>query len=154
MAATVRSSALAIDVEGLAPLLRAFNNYGREANAELRTASRKVAQYAVDGAQTRGASIGRQAALAATSLRTTSDRVPALIYGGAKRVGKRKTPVGTLIFGAEFGGRGQPTTQQFLPHRGRDGYFLFPTLRAQGHAATAVWLAALDDLGARWAAGG
>jgi hypothetical protein len=145
---------MAIDVEGLAPLLRAFNTYGSEANAELRTASRAVAQRAVDGAQQLGASVGRQAALAATSLRTTSDRVPSLLYGGAKRVGKRKTPVGVLIFGAEFGGRGSPKTMQFLPHRGRDGYFLFPTLRAQGPAATLEYLHALDALGARWATGG
>lgn len=34
-----------------------------------------------------------------------------------------------MILGAEFGGGGRPTTRQFPPHRGPDGYMLFPEVR-------------------------
>jgi hypothetical protein len=44
---------------------------------------------------------------------------------------KRKTKVtmGDVFFGAEFGGRRRPTTQQFLRHRGRQGYFFWQAVR-------------------------
>jgi len=143
-----------MEIDGLAPTLRAFNTYGKDANRELRDASGEIARKTSEQATARGSGIGRQAALAASSLRVARDRVPAVQMGGAKRVGHRSTPVGVLIFGAEFGGRGRSTTMQFLPHRGRDGYFLFPTIRARGLDDTATYLRHLDALGTRWAAGG
>jgi hypothetical protein len=140
-----------MEIDGLTSTLRAFNTYGKDASAQLRDASGKIAKATAEQATQRGAGIGRQAALAAASLRVARDRVPALQMGGAKKAGRRGVPVGVLIYGAEFGGRGRPTTQQFLPHRGRDGYFLFPTIRARGLDDTALYLRALDDLGAKWA---
>lgn len=141
-----------MELEGLQPMLRAFGTYGKEANAELRKASRKIATTTVVAAKQRGASLPQQAPLVAQSLRVKSDRVPSLIIGGAKRVGTRRNAAGAFLFGAEFGGRGKPSTRQFLPHRGRTGYFLFPTLRARGHADTVTYLQALDGLGNKWAA--
>jgi hypothetical protein len=89
--------------------------------------------------------------LVASTLRVRSDRVPAILAGGAKRVGHRKHPAGALLFGAEFGGRRTRKTMQFLPHKGRTGYFIFPTLRARGRKDTRIYLDALDKLGAKWA---
>ena len=132
-------------------MLRAFNTYGKEANKELRNASRKIAQDTVTQSTALGESIGRQAGLVATTLRTRSDRVPSLVVGGSKRVGSRGKPAGAFLFGAEFGGGRSPRTRQFLPHRGTTGYFLFPTLRARGHKDTMLYLKALDDLGDKWA---
>ena len=34
------------------------------------------------------------------------------------------------ILGAEFGGGRRPRTRQFPPHLGRQGYFVYPTVRA------------------------
>ena len=34
-----------------------------------------------------------------------------------------------VFFGAEFGGRRRPATQQFLRHRGRQGYFFWQAVR-------------------------
>ncbi|HZW73563.1 MAG TPA: hypothetical protein VFF43_08435 [Caldimonas sp.] len=148
----VKTSIAAMEIDGLAPTLRAFNTYGKEANAELRDASGKIAGKTAAQAAHVGASLPQQAPLAASSLRVARDRVPALQMGGARKVGHRRAPVGALIYGAEFGGRGSSKTMQFLPHRGRDGYFLFPTIRARGLDDTAIYLEHLDALGARWAA--
>ena len=41
----------------------------------------------------------------------------------------RKVTYGDVFFGAEFGGRGRKTTQQFLRHRGRQGYFFWQAVR-------------------------
>ena len=37
--------------------------------------------------------------------------------------------MGDVFFGAEFGGRRRKTTQQFLRHRGRQGYFFWQAVR-------------------------
>jgi hypothetical protein len=42
---------------------------------------------------------------------------------------KRKVTRGDVFFGAEFGGARSPKTQQFLRHRGKSGYFFWPTVR-------------------------
>jgi hypothetical protein len=42
---------------------------------------------------------------------------------------KRKVTRGDVFFGAEFGGARTPKTQQFLRHRGKAGYFFWPTVR-------------------------
>lgn len=41
----------------------------------------------------------------------------------------RKVTYGDVFFGAEFGGRRRKTTQQFLRHRGRQGYFFWQAVR-------------------------
>jgi hypothetical protein len=74
-----------------------------------------------------------------------------MIVGGAKRVGSRRKPAGAFLFGAEFGGGRGLKTRQFLPHRGRTGYFIYPTLRARGRHDTETYLKALDGLGDKWA---
>jgi hypothetical protein len=43
----------------------------------------------------------------------------------------RSGVAGATLYGAEFGGRGRPTTQQFLPHLGQTGYALWPVIREQ-----------------------
>lgn len=47
--------------------------------------------------------------------------------------GKIKPPgtvtMGEVFYGAEYGGRGRKTTQQFLRHRGKQGYFFWEAVR-------------------------
>lgn len=87
---------------------------------------------------------------------------------------KRKVTRGDVFFGAEFGGgkfgaknrtsrfqetrvrrgrgmtlvrsgrSGGGTTTQFLPHRGRDGYFFWPTVRKKKDEIARQYLAAID----------
>jgi hypothetical protein len=68
--------------------------------------------------------------------------------GGSTRIpGRRgdRQPVGDLLWGAEFGGRGRPTTQQFLPHLGTVGYAFWPAVRAGSDDAMEAWSLALGE---------
>lgn len=97
----------------------------------------------------RSGSSGRsQAQTVVKELRAKRDRIPTIkldgnrLYSSKSRTntkrtrGKafgpgltRKVTVGDVFFGAEFGGRARKTTQQFLRHRGRQGYFFWQAVR-------------------------
>lgn len=46
--------------------------------------------------------------------------------------------------GQEFGGRSRRRTMQFQPHRGRQGYWLYPTVRAQKEVVRSRFWKELD----------
>jgi len=119
-------------------------------NKEMRIAAEAVAQMVVDKAKVNAAgqpkhgpnrpgSSGRsQAQAVVEGFRARRDRIPTIKldanrgYVSASRSNrKRKTKVkmSDVFFGAEFGGRRRPTTQQFLRHRGRQGYFFWQAVR-------------------------
>lgn len=50
------------------------------------------------------------------------------------------------FYGQEFGGGARPRTRQFPPHRGREGYFLWPTVRRRLATAFDEWNALFDEL--------
>lgn len=124
-------------IEGLNAALRMLP---KEASAKLRDASVDIAADIASEASGRARSQGGAASLVAPSIRATRDRVPVVKMGGSTRLpasgngwarsrgGARQT-IGDVIWGAEFGGGARPTTLQFQPHRGRTGYFLWPTVR-------------------------
>jgi hypothetical protein len=64
---------------------------------------------------------------------------------------KRKVTRGDVFFGAEFGGGAKPTTKQFLRHRGRSGYFFWPTVRKEKENIAKEYLAAIDRVLAKLA---
>lgn len=119
-------------------LNKALRSLPKEATVQLREASRDIATFVADEARDRAVRVGGVAVYVAPTIRSTRDRVPVVRMGGTNklpsntrnRLGGRQT-VGDVAFGAEFGGRGRPTTQQFQPHRGTQGYFLWPTIRAR-----------------------
>ena len=102
----------------------------------------------------------KQGALVATSIVARRDRYPTIRAGGAATVRPKKTKKGSraragdIFFGAEFGGRGRRTTQQFRPHKGTEGYAFYPTLRR--HTADIIdgYRKALDRLAEKWGDGG
>jgi len=92
----------------------------------------------------------------AQGLTLKRDRFPAIKAGGPGKVTElagdgRKTPTyGDLFFGAEFGGRGKATTQQFRPHKGRDGYWLYPQLREDAPRMLEQWGEVVDKIVKDW----
>ena len=131
-------------VAGLNKALRALP---KQASAKLRDASVEIADEIASEARSKGSSAGgAMAAYVAPTFKATRDRIPVIKMGSSKRIngrkGKRQT-VGDLIWGAEFGGRGRPTTQQFLPHKGTTGYVLYPTVRENRQD---IWEAYSDAL--------
>ena len=148
-----------LHVEGLNETLRAFNRYGKEASKELRQAAGQIADEAVPALVLAAGMAGPQAALVAPSIKRRSDRVPKIVAGGTTRArpntrSKRKVQAGDLLFGTEFGGGRRPATSQFPEWVGKRGYWFWPTLRRELPRLRKAYIAALDDLAAKWAKGG
>lgn len=145
-----------VKIEGLNETLRAFNKYGKDANRELRQAAGQHVDRIVGMLNTAAANAGKGAGLSAGSVKRKSDRVPALTAGGSRKVRSStgKVTAGDVFFGFEFGGGARPTTQQFPPWLGRTGYWFWPLLRRELPALRRAYLATLDELAAKWAAGG
>jgi hypothetical protein len=146
---------IGVEVDGLKETLRAFNKYGKEANKELREAAQAEVSKIAPALVAAGRRSGAQSALVATTVKAPRDRVPVIAAGGAKRVApsrkrRRKPSAGDVFFGAEFGGRGRPTTQQFRPHTGTRGYWFYPTLRRKIPALLDGYQDALDRLCEKW----
>lgn len=146
-----------IAIEGMKPALAALTRMGKEASGKARDASTQIAAKEVARIRGRAAGTSRQSALVAGSIKTRRDRAPAIAAGGAGRlpVSRRGRPprAGDVFFGAEFGGGARRTTRQFPPHKGTEGYFFWPTLRADVGSMFAEWAKALDQITDEWTRG-
>lgn len=61
----------------------------------------------------------------------------------------RKVTYGDVFFGAEFGGRARRTTQQFLRHRGRQGYFFWQAVRDSNSYIAKEYVASIERVMAK-----
>jgi hypothetical protein len=92
------------------------------ASAELRDAAGKTAERGVAALQA-GARGTPQASIVASSAKVKRDRVPAIQLGGSRRVGRRGTAAGDILWGSEHGGR------NFAAPANSSGYWIDPTMR-------------------------
>ncbi len=137
-----RSSAVEVantGVDGMRDLLRALRRIPKELEQEVKDASREIAERAV--ADIRRSANTRAERKAAQSVRARAGRDPRIAAGGGAR-----TVGGPMFFGTEFGGGRRPTTQQFRPWSGTQGYWLYPTVRTYGRQWAEHWLDAIDDV--------
>jgi hypothetical protein len=115
----------------------------------------QVAELLVVAAKLEAGSVSRssQASEVMKGMRAKSDRIPTVRLSEKtgfvsksrpNRIRKRKVTRGDVFFGAEFGGGARPTTQQFLRHRGRSGYFFWPTVRNKKNEIATEYLNAID----------
>ena len=127
--------------------LRQASQASPQFNLEMRNAAIQVAEQVVEKAKVNayaqpphGKNPGSrsQAAAVVAGLRARHDRVPLIKldpnrgYVSKTRSNRKRNKsvkMQDVFFGAEFGGRRRPTTQQFLRHRGRSGYFFWITVR-------------------------
>ena len=98
-----------IDASALFPLLKALSSVDaelrRNSNRRLRQAAATCARDLVGELRSSAAaSATPQAVLVARTARVKSDRVPLVQIGGTRKVGRRKTPAGRLVWGSEHGG--------------------------------------------------
>ena len=150
-----------IVVEGLGAFLRKASLKSEFFNKEMRLASQQVAENLVVKARTEAGSItrSRQATEVMKGMRARRDRIPTVklseksgfvSQSRPNRKRARKVTRGDVFFGAEFGGARTPKTQQFLRHRGKAGYFFWPTVRKEKTTIAREYQAAiqkvLDDL--------
>lgn len=134
------------EIKGLRQLMRVLSKLPKDLQADVRDASVAIADSLVASSKNAASTPLQQ--LAASGLKVKRDRVPVV------RVGKNQVRPGVremdIFYGAEFGGRKRPTTQQFLEHRGQRGYFLYPTARANGRKYGELWAQAVDKAFADW----
>jgi hypothetical protein len=147
-------------IDGLQQFFKDIRKLPPEFSKELRKGSVEVANHVVKRTQAR-ASSGQERKVAA-GIQARPDRVPKIAVSSSRafvsasrpnRKRKTKAKVIDLFFGVEFGGgkhgKGNPAprksfrdgstkggkyayTKQFRPHRGRQGYFFYPTVREEG----------------------
>lgn len=97
--------------DGTLETLKAFQgleaDLRKEANAELRLAGRQAAAGLAVELRGSAASSGVPVApRVASAIRVKSDRVPTVIIGGSRRVGRRGAPASALVWGSEHGPAG------------------------------------------------
>lgn len=174
------------DIEGLNKFIRDIGKANEKVSPLLRDASTEIAEGVVSDARTKAASVSKQAALAAQSMKVRRDRIPVISSGGSTRLNsstprKKQPKGGDVWFGAEFGGQASKLntslareiastpsilgsrkalrnaqrrvnyrvaragrTNQFPPHRGRQGYFFWPTVRDKRQDIREQYLDVLD----------
>lgn len=150
-------------IDGLWQLLRDLEKADERFNTEMRKASLEVAKGLAQNARRKASTVDhrRQALEAAHGLQAKSDRVPtvqlrpemafrsvnrATVRGSRGRTRRRKVTMGDVFFGAEFGGQKRPTTQQFPPHRGKGGYFFWPTVRESRNQIAEEYLDTIEKV--------
>lgn len=160
-----------LEVEGLREMWARIRALPRTAQAELREAAQAIADDEAGRIRTAAGGSSAQAAKLSGFIKSRRDRVPAISAGGNRKPGfSGGATAGQVFFGAEFGGQGRGmvriafrqskgggthmvrgTTNQFRPHRGRQGYFYFPTLRADQDRMLARYERALAQIEREWA---
>lgn len=154
-AGSFNASDAPIQIDGLADFLRDLAKTYPDFNKEARIASQGVAELLVVAATFEAASVtrDRQALQVMKGMKAQRDRIPTIKLqdrSGFVSVSKpnrsRKTKVtrGDVFFGAEFGGAARPSTRQFLRHRGKSGYFFWPTVRKNKDNIAKEYLNAID----------
>jgi hypothetical protein len=146
-----------VEIIGIAEFLRDASKADANFNKEMRKASRQVAANLVIKAKAEAATVtrSRQAIQVMRGMRARSDRIPTVslshkspFISKSNPNSKRKRPVtrGDVFFGAEFGGGATPRTKQFLRHRGRSGYFFWPTVRKEKENIAREYLDAIQKV--------
>ena len=146
---------LTVRIDGAQATLKAFRDLPKEASDALRDAAGDLSESMATWVRQSGQAEGRQASLLTGTVKARRDRLPYMVVGGTKRVGHQwpgagRAPAYALLFGSEFGSsRGHG----FLPHRGKAGYWVFPTIEAHEGDIARRWQAAADEVVDRFTSG-
>lgn len=156
---------ITLRVAGIRETLAALRKLPKDASNELRKASLDIARSVAEKAKVAGGREGRQAAAVAKTVRAQRDRVPVVVAGGTKRIGRHRTPAFNLLFASEFGQNrrtgwyaarryARSTGMQYRPHQGRDGIWFFPTVEAEQADIARRWQQAADEVIEKFGEGG
>jgi hypothetical protein len=120
-------------IEGLDETIRKFRALPPDIKKAADEEVRAIASYVAD--ETRAAAKTRAEVKAASTIK--AQKMSVSLGGGGK-----KNRAGNMSLGTEFGGGATKRTRQFRPHRGTNGYFFWPTIRARSTVIKKRW----DDL--------
>lgn len=131
---------LKVDDPDLRGLLRSFNRMDDIAREDMRRVAADITEKVVNEV-TREAGTSGQVNVNRAVLKSLKinkrDKAPNFTIGGTPRVTSTGAKAGELIAGVEFG---SSKFKQFPPHRGQQGYFIFPTLKRMQRDITRDWL--------------
>lgn len=141
---------LKVDDPDLRALLRSFSKMDDIAREDMRKVAADITQKVVNEV-TREAGISgkvniNQAVMKSLKI-NKNDKAPNFSLGGSARVTSTGAKAGELIAGVEFGASKYP---QFPPHKGTQGYFIFPVLRRMQKDITREWLNAYKIIRDAW----
>ena len=126
---------LRIRVEGAQGVLARLGRLPATAQREVEEVLAGVAGVNATKIRAAAGRAGRQAAKASASVSASGNT----ISGG-----------GPFFMGSMFGGQGRPTTQQFKPYRGGDGYWFFTTLSEAYPETVDRFSAVIDAIAREW----
>jgi hypothetical protein len=134
---------LKIDDADLRGLLRSFGKMDDIAKNDMKKIAEGLSRETVDAVKSAAASSGnpRQnlAVMESVSIKV-SDKSPNFTIGGKDRVTSQGTQAGYMLTGAEFGSSKYKQFPSRSGGGGREGYFIFPTLKRLQPSLTAKWL--------------
>lgn len=132
-------------VEGLNEVLRGFRNLPKEASAELRKASKTIAQHHMVPAWQNAAlyNAGPWGEQIAKSVRAKSDRIPAVQIGGDRKVFSGGASATMVRYPSDSG----EAKQSWAPFEKTDW---ISKVRAYQPAALKLWGEAVDQIVAKW----
>lgn len=131
-----------LQITGVRETLAAFRKLPKDASAELRERSLKLSELLANRASTAGKSSDAQSAAVTATVKARKDRVPSVQVGGSSRITSSRVPAWKILFGSEFGS----SLPQFRPHRGKAGYWFFPTVDATRGQIDREWNQAADEI--------
>jgi hypothetical protein len=170
-------------VPGLSQFTRDARKLGPEFNKALRTANVQVAKNVVQKAQQRASTPAERAVARGLRARpdripkidvSTSRMMTSRSRPNPRRTEAGKARIIDVWFGTEFGGgkyrnagsdtnriahkgrlvrKGGGYTTQFRPHQGTQGYFFYPTVRAEGRNTVEQYARAIEEVRKKWARG-
>lgn len=132
-----------VRIEGVRETLAAVRRLPKDATTELRAASLDLSRELAAAAKDNAVREGRQAAIVAATVKARYDRLPVVVAGGKKRIGRERAPAFKLLFGSEFGAN---VLRQYKPHVGRGSYWFFRTIEDREADIARRWLEAADNV--------
>lgn len=123
-----------VDLVGLLKVVQTVEKDLRtDINNDIRDAAQKCATVLAQDLMQASAFGPPQAALVASTIKVRRDRQPKVVIGGKKKVGRRGTGAGVLVWGSEHGSSGAPDRDgtirnRFVKPRNMSGYWIKPTV--------------------------
>lgn len=130
------SADFGVSSQGLNKLNRDLKAISKDAQRELNEANVRIAKKEGSRAQAAAFALGGVSALVA----------PGIVGSGGNAWAGIRLGSHPAALGAEFGGQGRPTTMQFRPHRGTEGYAVYPTIRRDSEDIEREWTESITDL--------
>jgi hypothetical protein len=117
-----------VEIDGLRPFLQGLKSADTSLPKVVQEIHKRIATETVENARSDPGYSGSQGGRlpdrrVRDSYRARASQRESFILAGG--------PKAPEFYGQEFGGQERPTTMQFPPHKGTEGYSLYPKLREQ-----------------------